>query len=726
MMWGRIAKTLLAAGNFSMSEIFVTGIVKALRGATLDRKLASQTAFSTASSLTFRLPPINRLNLPEEERDQESPTGQTGSMFVCRACLRKSVSAAAAETRLLLRTRTAPATFGVAQRAFASVSTAQKTPVTDRSESGPAEQEGPASATDGDIEVSKEKTKKLEWVVNKHLQYLKDPLQIGEHVKQTLEKGRFDEALLLTRKASRDTAVTVSWNYLIDFQMKEQRLHAAVKLYNEMKKRAQLPNAQTYTIIFRGCAKSIHPKLAVSEAVRIYNSMLINPRLKPNTIHLNAVLDTCSRAHDMDSLFTILQTVDERVRAPDNQTFTIVLNALQHKPDASPRSVLSQEDIKRISRASIDRAKAIWADVAERWKNGRLVVDEELVCAMGRALSYGGQEDKTAVLELLEQTMQLPRFDLNPDVSALAHPKSESEPGVTPSTDPVSKELEERSSPSPKSPVKTDGLRYPKPGRNTLSLIMTCLHKKTTLAPKYWDYLTQVHGVVPDSDNYTKYLQVLQIGRASTKTAQVVSSMPKEYLKNYIFRMAFSTCVYDELNQHAFANACRIFDTMVAKNRYVDPLATRLFLRSARGNTRHIYEKYKDDPDSAKTALGKQICAAVDRLWDPLRILTSSFSFPGRPTLSPQHQLELTENDMMEAMSTVRRVIAALDKVSTEELAPPNVIKLLKQRRTILQMQLERQIAKMVETEKGREKKVLGEKGKRRRPKNEGNRPRRV
>ena len=70
--------------------------------------------------------------------------------------------------------------------------------------------------------------------MNKHLQHLKDPFKIAEHVLRTLEKGRFEEAALLTRKASRDTKVTVSWNHLIDYQMRNQRLNSALKLYNEV------------------------------------------------------------------------------------------------------------------------------------------------------------------------------------------------------------------------------------------------------------------------------------------------------------------------------------------------------------------------------------------------------------------------------------------------------------------------------------------------------------
>lgn len=90
------------------------------------------------------------------------------------------------------------------------------------------------SSTAADPAKERSDAKALDWVVRKHLEHLKDPYKIAEHVLKTLEKGRFEEAALLTRKASRDGKVTVSWNHLIDYQMRNQRLNSAVKLYNEV------------------------------------------------------------------------------------------------------------------------------------------------------------------------------------------------------------------------------------------------------------------------------------------------------------------------------------------------------------------------------------------------------------------------------------------------------------------------------------------------------------
>ena len=85
-------------------------------------------------------------------------------------------------------------------------------------------------------ELGKKKyEKKLEWVVKKHLEHLQDPYHIAQHVSKALAKGSYDEALLMTRIASRDGKVEVSWNHLIDYQMKNKRLHAAIKVYNEVR-----------------------------------------------------------------------------------------------------------------------------------------------------------------------------------------------------------------------------------------------------------------------------------------------------------------------------------------------------------------------------------------------------------------------------------------------------------------------------------------------------------
>lgn len=75
---------------------------------------------------------------------------------------------------------------------------------------------------------------RLKWKVKKHLEHLNNNYKVAEYVADTLEKGEFEEAAMLVREASRTQNVTVAWNHLIDYQMRQQRLHAAVKMYNEV------------------------------------------------------------------------------------------------------------------------------------------------------------------------------------------------------------------------------------------------------------------------------------------------------------------------------------------------------------------------------------------------------------------------------------------------------------------------------------------------------------
>jgi pentatricopeptide repeat protein len=77
--------------------------------------------------------------------------------------------------------------------------------------------------------------KRLEANAMKHLSMMPDPYHIAQHITSALRKGNFDEALLMTRMASRKSKVEVSWNHLIDYQLKNKRLHAAIKLYNEVR-----------------------------------------------------------------------------------------------------------------------------------------------------------------------------------------------------------------------------------------------------------------------------------------------------------------------------------------------------------------------------------------------------------------------------------------------------------------------------------------------------------
>lgn len=65
--------------------------------------------------------------------------------------------------------------------------------------------------------------------------YLQNPWKLSEAIKNRLQKDRYEEALVLARRATKDGQVPVCWNILIDYLFRKQRLHAGIKLFNEVR-----------------------------------------------------------------------------------------------------------------------------------------------------------------------------------------------------------------------------------------------------------------------------------------------------------------------------------------------------------------------------------------------------------------------------------------------------------------------------------------------------------
>lgn len=451
-----------------------------------------------------------------------------------------------------------------------------------------------------------------------------------------------------------------------------------------MKKRDQLPNAQSYTILFRGFANSVHPKLAVSEAVRIYHTMMNNARLQPNTIHMNAVLGACARAEDLESMFSIVSTADEKLRVPNSRTYTLILNALRprnappkvHRRRESPDNEEELEAQRAADTAVINQGKAIWEEVIRRWRKAKLVIDEPLVCAMGRLLTTGGREECEEVLVLVEQTMKIPRLDEDQDF--LPTPRGSPAPERT--AELAEETTEKVAKFQAQTRIKIANRLFAHPGNNTLSMILESLAvtRKTTLGPKYWDLLVNKYHIVPDSATYHQYLRLLRVGRASTAAADVIENMPVELVAPKTFRLGLSTCIKDNLNQHAFANATRIFKAM-SKLRVPDAHSMRLYMQATRAN----FRQFQNKPDG-KFALGKQIAMGLDNMWEPHGQLSRSFTFSKPESKSPAEEWAATLNDRMEAIAVARRMVAAMDFIVTEGAGTPEVIKLLRTRRNML------------------------------------------
>lgn len=611
-------------------------------------------------------------------------------MFTCRACTRRALTVLLESSLPAGGSRTAlgkctPQHAKPVVRTYATNAVAAKV-VKSRG--------GEQNGNEGDSWRPKYgASKSMERTVERQMEFFDDPYHIAKEVERVLAKDNFDQAVLLTRNASKNLKVTVAWNHLIGYQMRTFKLHAAIKTYNEMKKRAQLPNAQTYTIIFKGCAMSPHPKLAVTEAVKLYNNMLASDRISPNTIHLNAVLQVCAKAEDLETMFTLVKSADKNLRAPNNLTYTTILNALRAKVNKRPDRDVPTQSQEREVQQTIQRAKEIWEEVLRKWRDASIVIDEELVCSMGRILLMGNYHDNDAIFPLLDQTMGITKDTQELSILAWKSLKAERE---------SKEDVEETAkssdaallTASPKGGASQPALKV-NPGRNTLSMVMTAIENtgKVNLARRYWIILTKNYAIEPDAHNWFALFGALRRGKSSTKAAEYLAEMPKAMMSSKIFRTAMLTCVRDNLNKSSFNNATRMLEIMLTAMRIPDMTVLRTYLRVAYANKRLFDEMaVQKDVGAAKLAWGRQMTVALENLWEPYQIASKQFSFGG---LGPVPEKTFVDDEEREAWvqgaapraelaALARKMIAAYDRLIFDNMVPDVVAKRLAPRRNAL------------------------------------------
>lgn len=161
-------------------------------------------------------------------------------MFVCRACTKR------ASINLLRRKLPADARQTPVSRTFGTSSIARQSPSSEPqnlssdwgeldaiAENEKLNSKGPLSQANRAAEKQKA-LEKLKRATRKELQYTTDPYHIAENVANKLEEKNLEKALMLTREASKNKQVVVSWNHLIAYELKNQKLGSAIKLYNEV------------------------------------------------------------------------------------------------------------------------------------------------------------------------------------------------------------------------------------------------------------------------------------------------------------------------------------------------------------------------------------------------------------------------------------------------------------------------------------------------------------
>ncbi|KAL8774504.1 MAG: hypothetical protein Q9209_000877 [Squamulea sp. 1 TL-2023] len=462
--------------------------------------------------------------------------------------------------------------------------------------------------------------------LSRELIYLQDPLKLAENTIALLREDDNHKALDLVRLASKQTPCTVSWNHLVDYEMSKGRTQKAVKIYNEMKKRAQKPDAQTYTILLRGLSWHPHLQESLPLALKIYHSMFAeNCPVKPNIIHTNAVLKVCALARDMDALWGVAAKLPPKgPGAPNNRTFTTILNAIRNIAWHNDKDLGDEEwEEKSLRRQrAVMQGRKIWEEIIPRWRAGDMMIDEELVCAMGRLLLLGSTEqDYDDVLSLAEQVMALPRQkrrlgepqEIADTTSAMAAGHA----GIKETSQNESDQLEndegllesqgeDTASPPPSSVPTMDAalanvfrpkasvprLSVARPGRNTLSLLLdACINLRAVpSAQAYWGLLTDPSGpynVDPDSENFHTYLRVLRLQRASKAASGLIADMysgelkAMQMLQPKTFRIAFSACVRDNKNPHVMEHATQILTTMCKTLPEPDLKALEIFVQLA-------------------------------------------------------------------------------------------------------------------------------------------------
>ena len=67
------------------------------------------------------------------------------------------------------------------------------------------------------------------------LKYLQDPVKLAQRVHRLLAENNVQWALKIAQFASKDRSCTVSWNHIINHEMKQERTSSALKIYNDVR-----------------------------------------------------------------------------------------------------------------------------------------------------------------------------------------------------------------------------------------------------------------------------------------------------------------------------------------------------------------------------------------------------------------------------------------------------------------------------------------------------------
>jgi hypothetical protein len=452
-----------------------------------------------------------------------------------------------------------------------------------------------------------------------------------------------------------------------------------------MKKRAQFPDSYTYSILLRGLGNNAHTSGVLSKALSVYHSLSApNSRVEPSIIHTNAALRVCARALDMDALWGVAGKIPDTGPAAANAiTYITIINAIrQNLLINGPKGETDDELAARRERGIME-GRRIWEDIVGRWRSADLVIDEELVCAMGRLLLIGSRpRDWDDVLSLVEQTMDIPR--LVPRLGSSGRTETGYKRVRAPKSPPQYRADDDHLSPD-KTPARGDEflaltprgvgsavsnpLAYARPGNNTLSVVQEACQKivANKASQEYWDLLTDptTYNITADLNNLNMRLRNLRQNRASSTAVELLKNdmMDKGITpRPGTFRIAMSTCVRDKNNHNSLRNAGQILNIMSKVMEDADHKAVAMYAELA---------------SSFPLAKGSDLVDALTVLNPIAKNIRLQLTIGGedksRRGLGPQY---LKGEERQDAIITLRKIHSVYDKllfsnlISEEQKSP--------------------------------------------------------
>ncbi|OAL00295.1 pentatricopeptide repeat protein-like protein [Phaeosphaeriaceae sp. SRC1lsM3a] len=541
------------------------------------------------------------------------------------------------------------------------------------------------------------------------LRYLQDPLDLARFVKDELRKGKVNEMGQLVRMASHSMNCIVSWNHLIDHYLAQERVGDALKVYNDMKKRAQFPDSYTYTILLRGLSINAHMSGVLSKALSVYHSLYApNSRVEPSIIHTNATLRVCARAMDMDALWGVAAKIPEKGPQSANEvTYLTIINAIrQNILVNAPKGETEDEAAARRERGIME-GRRLWEDIVARWRNADLRIDEELVCAMGRLLLVGTRpRDWDDVLSLVEQTMDIPR--LVPRLGTVER-RQAGLPQIRAPNTPAHLRRDDDHLGVDNPPMRGDEflalmphgvgaavsnpLSYVRPSNNTLSMVQEACQKivANKAAQEYWEMLTDptTYNIAPDVNNLHMRLRNLRLNRASSAALALLQEemMDKGIQpKPGTFRIALSTCVRDKNNHNSLNNASKILQVMLKTLEDADPKGVSMYAELAL---------------TFPLAKGTDLVNALTILFPIVKSIRMQLGVGGGTASGRPGAAYLKGEERQDAISALRKVYAVYDKLLLSNMLPEEQKAPFKEERARLSSFIQRVVFK--DKEQGRD-----------------------